>query len=105
MLYTHTHTHACTLTYCSCILYLWHIVNSFGALSPSLPLSLSPLSLPLSLSSVGVAAVFGGVIKAGAVSVLLQIDEVGPLDASSTCFERSHYTFYDKDGKIFDHGK
>ena len=49
--------------------------------------------------------VFSGVMTAGAKSVLLKIDEVGPLDATDTAYERSHYTFYDKDGAIFDHGK
>jgi len=39
-------------------------------------------------------------------SVLLKIDEVGPLDmAGDMAYERSHYTFYDKDGKVFNHGK
>lgn len=43
-------------------------------------------------------------MKMGAVSVLLKIDEVGPMGAGDTVYERSHYT-YDKDGKVFDHGK
>lgn len=58
-----------------------------------------------SSTSAGVATVFGGVMKMGAVSVLLKIDEVGPMGAGDTGYERSHYTFYDKDGKVFDHGK
>lgn len=53
----------------------------------------------------GVVQVFGGVMTAGAMSVLLKIDEVGPMGAGDTAYERSHYTFYDKDGKVFDHGK
>ena len=44
-------------------------------------------------------------MTAGAVSMLLKIDEVGPMGAGDIAFERSHYTFYDKDGKVFDHGK
>ena len=41
-----------------------------------------------------------------AKSVLLKIDEVGPLGtAGDMAYERSHSTLYDKDGKVFDHGK
>ncbi len=71
----------------------------------------SSLSLTHTHTCTGVATFFSGVMKAGAVRVLFEIDEVGPLDAGGplkvpdTCFERSHYTFYDKDDKITDHGK
>ena len=45
-------------------------------------------------------------MKMGAASVLLKIDEVGPMGTTGdSAYERSHYTFYDKDGKVFDHGK
>ena len=66
------------------------------------------LSLTTSLHSfslTGVVNVFSGVMKS-ATSVLLKIDEVGPMDsAGDMAYERSHYTFYDKDGNVFDHGK
>ena len=70
---------------------------------PSLPPSLNSIfSAPL---SAGVVNVFSGVMKS-ATSVLLKIDEVGPMDSSGDmAYERSHYTFYDKDGNVFDHGK
>ena len=48
--------------------------------------------------------VFGGVINAGAVSIKLEVDEVGPLGAD-TLFERSHYTFYKENGEVMDVGK
>ena len=60
------------------------------------------LSLHVSL---GVEAVFSSVFQAGAKTVTLKIDEVGPLDSTDTAFERSHYTFYKEDGSTFDHGK
>lgn len=53
----------------------------------------------------GVDAVFSSVFQAGAKTVKLEIDEVGPLDSTDIAFERSHYTFYKEDGSIFDHGK
>ena len=49
--------------------------------------------------------VFGGAMNAGADSVKLEIDEVGPMDSSDTIYERSHYTFLKKDGSDFDKGK
>ena len=45
-------------------------------------------------------------MSAGAATVELKIDEVGPLDANTgIAYERSHYTFYKKDGTVFNHGK
>ena len=84
-----------------------HSVSLSHTLSPLTPslsaLISSHLLSPLSLA--GVVNVFSGVMKM-ATSVLLKIDEVGPLDtAGDMAYERSHYTFYDKDGKVFDHGK
>ena len=48
---------------------------------------------------------FGSVMKAGAKTVKLEIDEVGPMGDGDTVYERSHYTFYNSDGGVFDHGK
>ena len=48
---------------------------------------------------------FGGVITAGAASVVLAVDEVGPMGAGDSAYERSHYTFKTKDGKVMDQGK
>ncbi len=48
---------------------------------------------------------FGGVIKAGAASVELVVDEVGPMGAGDSAYERSHYTFKKGDGTVMDHGK
>ena len=49
---------------------------------------------------------FQGVMTAGAATVVLKVDEVGPLDANiGMAYERSHYTFYKKDGSVFNHGK
>ena len=70
----------------------------------SFPHFLPPFLFP-PLSLTGVVNVFSGVMKS-ATSVLLKIDEVGPMDsAGDMAYERSHYTFYDKDGNVFDHGK
>ena len=44
-------------------------------------------------------------MKAGAVKVKLEVDEVGPMGNGDTAYERSHYTFYKSDGSVFDHGK
>lgn len=52
-----------------------------------------------------VAQVFSGVMKMGAAKVELAVDEVGPMGSVDTVYERSHYTFYDKDNKVMDHGK
>lgn len=53
----------------------------------------------------GVAGVFQGVFNAGAIKVELVVDEVGPLGAGDTAYERSHYTFYNASGDVFDNGK
>ena len=53
----------------------------------------------------GPATVFGGVMKAGAKTLKLEVDEVGLMDTSNTAYERSHYTFSKEDGSVFDHGK
>ena len=45
------------------------------------------------------------IFEMGVSSVVLKIDEVGPPDATDALYERSHYTFFDKQGKIFDKGK
>ena len=71
-----------------------------------LPPSCLYLCVPTPSSPSGVAAVFSGVMKAGAKKVVLAIDEVGPMDSTgAVAFERSHYTFYKEDGSTFDHGK
>ena len=57
------------------------------------------------ISFIGVASVFDSVMKAGASTVLLAIDEVGPMGGGDMAYERSHYTFYKSDGSVFDHGK
>ena len=54
---------------------------------------------------IGVVGVFGGAMKAGAKTVKLEVDEVGPMGDGDTAYERSHYTFYDDKGGVFDHGK
>ena len=51
------------------------------------------------------SALFGGVRKAGAAKVELKVDEVGPMGAGDTAYERSHYNFIKADGSIMDHGK
>ena len=51
-----------------------------------------------------VAGVFASVMTAGGATVLLAVDEVGPM-GSDTAYERSHYTFSKDDGTVFDHGK
>ena len=53
----------------------------------------------------GAAKVFGSVMTAGAKEVLLVIKEVGPLDQTDYCYERSEYTFYKADKTVFDQGK
>ena len=55
--------------------------------------------------SLGVKAVFGSVLTAGATNVKLIIKEVGPMGAGDTAYERSEYTFGKSDGSVFDHGK
>ena len=37
--------------------------------------------------------------------VLLTIDEVGPMGGGDMAYERGHYTYYKRDGSIFDYGK
>ena len=45
-------------------------------------------------------------MTAGAATVVLKIDELGPLNADiNMAYERSHYTFYKQDGSVFNHGK
>lgn len=58
---------------------------------------------------------FGSVQSAGATSVVLTIDEVGPLGGGATAaagvangtmiYERSHYKFYKEKNVVFDEGK
>lgn len=48
---------------------------------------------------------FGSVMTAGAKEVLLAIKEVGPLDQTDYCYERSEYTFYKADKTVLDQGK
>ena len=57
------------------------------------------------LSSQGVRKLLDSIFKMGVGSVALKIDEVGPCDATDTLYERSHYTFFDVQGKIIDKGK
>lgn len=74
------------------------------------------------MSQLGVMKVFGSVQSAGATSVVLTIDEVGPLGGSGTTesvaaapmddiangtmiYERSHYKFYKEKNEVFDEGK
>ena len=54
---------------------------------------------------IGAAKVFGSVMTAGAKEVLLAIEEVGPLDQTDYCYERSEYTFYKADKTVLDQGK
>lgn len=51
-----------------------------------------------------VAAVFSGMMEKGATSLKLEVDEVGGVD-TITSFERSRFTFTDKDGKVMAQGK
>ena len=44
-------------------------------------------------------------MKDGATELLLDIKEVGPLDQTDWCFERSEYTFLKADKTIYDKGK
>ena len=53
----------------------------------------------------GVVAVFDSVMKAGAKSILLTVEEVGPLDSSAMAYERSIYEFKKENGESFDKGK
>ena len=53
----------------------------------------------------GVAKVFGNWMTAGAKELLLVIKEVGPLNQTDHCYERSEYTLYKADKTVFDHGK
>ncbi len=50
------------------------------------------------------AEVFDGMMKKGAATLLLEVDEVGPMD-TDTVYERSHFTFRDKDQKVMMQGK
>ena len=56
-------------------------------------------------STTAVAHVFGGVMSQGGKSLVLEIDEVGPMESMDTVYERSHFTFYDKDKKVMMQGK
>ena len=53
----------------------------------------------------GAAKVFGSVMTAGAKEILLEIKEVGPLDQTDYCYERSEYTFFKANKTVFDKGK
>ena len=55
--------------------------------------------------SLGVKAVFGSVLMAGATNVKLVIKEDGPMGAGDTAYERSEYTFGKSDGSVFYLGK
>ena len=44
-------------------------------------------------------------MKAGAKSILLTVEEVGPLDSSTMAYERSIYEFKKENGESFDKGK
>ena len=44
-------------------------------------------------------------MSAGAKSVKLTIDEVGPMGAGDMAYERSHYEFFKADGSSMDKGK
>lgn len=48
---------------------------------------------------------FSSVFEHGSVKVVLKSGEVGPMDGKDIAFEDGHYTFYDKDDKVVDHGK
>ena len=54
---------------------------------------------------IAICKVIDGMIKKGAATVTLDTDEVGPMGAGDVAFERGHYCFFDKDGKVFDAGK
>jgi len=41
----------------------------------------------------------------GVSRVELKVDELGPPDATDTLYERSHFTFFDKEGNLLDKGK
>ncbi len=53
----------------------------------------------------GASGVFGGAMTSGVKSVLLKTDDVEPLNATDTAYERGHYTFFKEDGSIADVGK
>ena len=55
--------------------------------------------------SIGVEVILSSIFQAGAKTIDLEIDEVGPLDSTDTAFERGHYTFYKEDGSTIDYGK
>jgi len=38
-------------------------------------------------------------------SIEVKMDELGPPDATDTLYERSHFTFFDKEGNMMDRGK
>lgn len=67
--------------------------------------SVMPTGSDVITGRAGAASVFAGAMKSGVKSLLLKSDEVGPLDASDTAFERGHYTFYKADGTVIDQGK
>lgn len=59
------------------------------------------------MAHLAVIAVFGGAQKSGVASVVLEIDETGPLGDTSAeyAYERSKYTFKDVNGTVVDYGK
>jgi len=48
---------------------------------------------------------FAAFFEMGISHVELKIDEMGPPDATDTLYERSHFTFFDKEGNLLDEGK
>jgi ketosteroid isomerase-like protein len=68
---------------------------------------LMPTGTAVKIGRQGIIDVFGANINAGAVSVKLDIQEVGPFSNTSTeyIYERSSYTFKDSSGNIVDYGK
>ena len=44
-------------------------------------------------------------MKQGGATLLLEVDEVGPMESMDTVYERSHFTFYDRDKKVMMQGK
>ena len=61
--------------------------------------------LKIMIMFLGAAKVFGSVMTAGAKEILLEIKEVGPLDQTDYCYERSEYTFFKADKTVLDKGK
>ena len=55
--------------------------------------------------SAGVIKAFSQWFEAGLSSMKLTTDEVGPLGAKDFAYDRCHFVFYDKDGKVFLDGK